>query len=152
MSEANVEPQEGGGVEFTPTRATRRYVPLETVNAVILSDDFVLAHGIVSNISESGACLITNTSVEVGQKLQIRLSTSNKIELFQTLGRVVWSGEGIDPNLEIVGVMLGVQFLDGPSALPDQLGEILQKGKFHEVGAADLEKEGGVTTSAGNRT
>ena len=135
--EVKAAAQDAEKAEFTRTRATRRYIPLETVNALVLSEQFYLAHGVVSNISETGACLITNTVIEPGQKLQVRFITGKGVELFQTRARVVWSAEGMDPHMEIVGVMSGVQFLDDSRLLQDKIVEILEKGNFHEVGAAD---------------
>ena len=67
MSEADVSNSRGKDAKYDATRAARRYVPLETVNAFVLSKNFIVAHGIVSNISETGACLITNTLIEPGQ-------------------------------------------------------------------------------------
>jgi hypothetical protein len=141
MSEAEVTEDQEKEREYEATRAARRYVPLETVNAFVLSEDFIVAHGIVSNISETGACLITNTVIEPGQTLQIRFSTCNKTDLFQTSAKVVWSGEGMDPNLEIVGVMVGIAFQEVSYSLQETITDILEKGNFHEVGAADVQKK-----------
>lgn len=147
MSEAEVTGDKGREREYEATRAARRYVPLKTVNAFVLSEDFIVAHGIVSNISETGACLITNTVIEPGQTLQIRLSTCNRTDLFQTAAKVVWSGEGMDPHLEIVGVMVGIAFQEVSYSLQETITDILEKGNFHEVGAADVQKKAVVTAT-----
>ena len=147
MNQTEVSQDKEKEREYEATRAARRYVPLETVNAVGVSEDFIVAHGIVSNISETGACLITNTVIEPGQTLQIRFNTCNKTDLFQTSAKVVWSGEGMDPNLEIVGVMVGIAFMEVSYELQDTITDILEKGNFHEVGAADVQKKAAVAVS-----
>jgi hypothetical protein len=134
MSEAEAVAKKEGGLEYSSTRVNRRYVPLETVSAVLLADDCYLAHGVASNISASGACLITNTVMEPGGRVRVRFSTNHQEELFHAEARIVWAGEGMDPHLEIVGVMVGVQFLDVDPALEEKIIDTLEQGRFHEVG------------------
>lgn len=141
MSKAKAKGKKKRDLQFSPSRASRRYVPVESVSAFVVSDSSFLAHGIVSNISARGACLITNTAIEEGEHIRVRFSTSNKNELFQAQARVVWAGEGMDPNMEIVGVMVGLAFEDVSPSFEDEILEILEQGTFHEVGAADRKKQ-----------
>ena len=134
MSEAEAVVKKEGGLEYSPTRTNRRYVPLKPVSAVLLADSGYLAHGVASNISASGACLITNTVMEPGSRVRVQFSTNHQEELFQAEARIVWASEGMDPHLEIVGVMVGVQFLDVEPALEEKITDALEQGRFHEVG------------------
>jgi hypothetical protein len=61
-------------------------------------------------------------------------------ELFQAEARIVWAGEGMDPHLEIVGVMVGVQFLEVDPALEEKIFDTLEQGRFLEVGMPDVKK------------
>jgi hypothetical protein len=139
MKEAKAVTKVEDGKELSPTRANRRYVPLKPVSAVILADDCYLAHGVVSNISTSGACLITNTVMENGSDVRVQFAANQHEELFQLEARIVWSSEGMDPNLEIVGVMVGLQFLDMRPMLQEKISDILEQGYFHEVGVPSRE-------------
>ncbi len=140
MSEAEVEAQNGER-EFDAVRAASRYVPVETVSAIILSDEAFLGHGIVSNISESGACLITSTMMEPHQEICVKFTNSRRIEIFQTRARVVWSSEGMDPHLEIVGVMVGLAFRDLSEQKRREIEKVLEQTIFQEVEAPDVVEE-----------
>ena len=136
MNKAEVVAQTQTKTQSTPTRTTRRYVPLETVSAIMVSDDNLLAYGVVSNISESGACLIANTSIEPSHKVRIQFIKSDRTELFQTNARIVWSGEGIDPQMEIVGTMVGIAFEGLTAKRREAIAAILDQGSFHEIGGS----------------
>lgn len=144
MSEMGIALNKPEGAKYSATRAARRYVPLEMVNALILSGDVVVAQGVVSNISECGACVIANTVIEPGQSLQIRFSTFDKTELFQSRVKVVWSREGMDSNLEIVGGMVGVAFVEVSWSLQNTITDLLEKGRFLEVGAPDVHEKAAI--------
>ena len=121
---------------YAPARDSSRFVPLETISAILVSEDAFLGHGVVSNISESGACLITNAMIEPDRAIRVKFSTSQGTELFQTPARVVWSGEGMDRHSEIVGVLVGVTFKDSPDS-HDKIAEVLRRDLFHKVGSPD---------------
>ena len=141
MSETDTVENSEKVTKYSATRAARRYVALETVNALVLCGDVVVAQGVVSNISECGACVITNTVIEPGQSLQIRFSTSDKTELFQSRVKVVWSREGMDSHLEIIGGMVGVAFVEVSWSLQNTITDLLEKGSFLEVGAPDVQEK-----------
>jgi hypothetical protein len=119
----------------------RRFVPLETISAALLEDDRVVAHGIVSNISERGACLITNTPLEPGRTVKIQLRTKGRTELFDAEARVVWSGEGLDPASEIVGGRIGATFINVSQSKRETMVAILENSYFQEVGAPETSED-----------
>ena len=69
------------------------------------------AYGIVSDISETGACIHSDRVHYRGQRLQLRIQFAAQAELFETQGRVCWikpalAGENGMPG----GALAGVEF------------------------------------------
>jgi hypothetical protein len=69
------------------------------------------AYGIVSDISETGACIHSDRVHYRGQRLQLRIQFAAQAELFETQGRVRWirpalAGENGMPG----GALAGVEF------------------------------------------
>lgn len=64
------------------------------------------AYGIVSDISETGACVHSDRVHYRGQKLQLRIQFAAQAELFETQGRVRWIRPAADPG----GALAGVEF------------------------------------------
>ena len=122
-------------------RVGRRYIPLESISVALLEDDRIVAHGIVSNISERSACLITNTPIEPGRAVRIKLRRNGRTEFFETEARVVWSGEGLDPSLGVVGGRIGTSFMNVSESKRETIVEILENGNFQEVGAPETAEE-----------
>lgn len=115
-----------------PVRANRRLVPVETMTVALVQPGALAARGIVSNVSERGACLITNTAIERGRRVRLTLS-SRRSELFQTEALVAWCREGIDRIKEIVGVMIGVAFVDVSPELHQTIQGVLDSESFQEI-------------------
>jgi len=149
MIEAEIEAQNDDGEESQPIRAARRFVPVEPVSVVLFTENELLGHGVVSNISESGACLITSTLVEPQEHIRVTFKAKSQEDLFQSRARVVWSGEGMDPNLEIVGVMVGISFLDCSPTQREKVAEILKQGFFHEIAPPEEMQKQPFPTPAG---
>ncbi len=136
MSQAQVVVEKIETIVYAPVRDESRFVPLETISAILVSDKGLVGHGVVSNISESGACLITNALMDADQEIQVKFSTRKGMELFQTPARIVWSGEGMDRHSEIVGVLVGVMFQTPPDS-QGKILEVLERDLFCEVGSVD---------------
>ena len=119
-----------------PKRTGRRLVPVETINAHLMQSDVLSAGGIVSNVSECGACLITNAAISPGKRVRVKLSSPRR-ELFEVDAAVVWCREGIDRIKEIVGVLVGVSFVDVSPELRQVIRAALGSGSFQEVVPAD---------------
>jgi hypothetical protein len=93
------------------SRAWPRIVPARSLSAAILGGDLKVAHGTVSNISESGAFLVTDHPLARGAAVRLVLSEGPH-GFLDTEARIVWSADGVDPNSEIVGALQGVLFAD----------------------------------------
>lgn len=65
--------------------------------------------GVISNMSETGACVITNMSVP--QDSDVRLTISGtRLDPVNVPARVVWCAERLEPVKEIVGYLTGLTF------------------------------------------
>jgi hypothetical protein len=69
------------------------------------------AYGIVSDISETGACIHSDRIHYRGQRLQLRIQFAAQPELFETLGRVRWIRPAlVGENGVRGGALAGVEF------------------------------------------
>lgn len=92
-------------------RALPRVVPARSMSAHIFDGDLTVSRGTVSNISESGAFLITDRGLARGATVRVVLS-EGRDGLLDTQARIVWSADGVDPHSEIVGSLQGIWFSD----------------------------------------
>jgi hypothetical protein len=69
------------------------------------------AYGIVSDISETGACIHSDRIHYRGQRLQLRIQFASELELFETQGRVRWiKPAAVSENGMHGGALAGVEF------------------------------------------
>ena len=111
-------------------RKTARFVPTQPLTIAILKQDQPFAYGVVTNISEGGACLTTDAESLSGRFL-VRMSFYND-EVVETEVRAVWTGgcERIDGGL----VCHGVEFLSASARNAESLKTILHSSTFRDVG------------------
>ena len=93
------------------SRVWPRVVPNRSLSAAILDGNQKLAHGTVSNMSETGAFLITDHTLARGKAFRLVLSEGRN-RILDTKARIVWSADGFDPRSETVGALQGVLFAD----------------------------------------
>src|SRR5215468_5338690 len=74
----------------TERRRTTRVVPTEPVTVTMENGKGPVAYGIVTNISETGACVRTDIPFTVGEELLLRLSFAREAQPLSATGRVVW--------------------------------------------------------------
>ena len=70
-------------------RRAPRIIPAQPVKVAMETESNPLTYGIVSDISEGGACVCTNVALGVGEDVLLRLST-NHHQPVSAAGRVVW--------------------------------------------------------------
>ncbi|HUG54177.1 MAG TPA: PilZ domain-containing protein [Vicinamibacteria bacterium] len=78
-------------------RASVRVNPKTPVRVEIGKPGHPTALGVVSNISDQGACVVTDGNFPVGESLVLQLVFAPDAQPFQAAGRVVWirpAGEG----------------------------------------------------------
>ncbi len=111
------------------SRRTGRFVPATSVTVALLEENLPIAYGVVRDLSESGACIMTNISLTPGRTYQFRMSFFGG-EILEALARVVWR-ESLRPNgSELVGVPHGIEFTDINEANLENLRRILRTGEF----------------------
>jgi hypothetical protein len=69
-----------------------------------------VAQGILVNISESGARLITNVGLSRGRLMRLKLHTESE-DLLETRATIVWSAQRVDFPFDVVGVRHGIRFV-----------------------------------------
>lgn len=71
-------------------RRATRIVPPEPVTVTMENGKGPVAYGIVTNISETGACVRTDIGFSVGEELLLRLNFAREAQPLSATGRVVW--------------------------------------------------------------
>jgi len=90
-----------------------RFLPMATLGVRLCGPDIATrdpVFGVISNMSMTGACLITNRGLP--KKTMVKLSISTKaLEKDVILpARIVWCAQRVEPVREIVGYLTGVAF------------------------------------------
>jgi len=123
-----VKPVKG---ELTTTQAPR-FLPLETI-PIRLEGPGVSpkspVFGVMSNMSASGACIITNRSLSKDADVRLTIAGGRAKHMYVE-ARVVWCAEGLDPVKEILGYLTGLAFtIDSEK----NVRELLSSGIFQPV-------------------
>jgi len=110
-----------------------RFLPLETIGVRLHSPphtDRRPVFGILSNISETGSCIITNLSLPVGAAVSLSIENRRRKTALTLSARIVWCAERFEPVKEIVGYLTGVSFDPGDAELVQGL---LGSGLFQPI-------------------
>lgn len=114
--------------DFT-SRRSGRAVPRTSVTVALLEDNIPIAYGVVRDLSEIGACIMTDTVLKPGSSFQFRMSFFGG-EVLEATARIVWnetSGRRETPASEIPH---GLEFTDIGDTQLDDLRRILDTGAF----------------------
>lgn len=108
----------------SPRRSTRR-VPARSVTVAVLEHGLPSAYGVVTNISETGACM-QMSGVSARRGIHVMLSFSNG-EMLDAGGRVVWS-----KPLDADGsqAQYGIEFTELSESKRETLRTILESPAF----------------------
>ena len=106
---------------MTDKRRAVRVVPRRAITVAVDDHGLTRAYGVVANISETGACLLTNGTFHVGESLSLQLSFAREPVPLETVGRVVWSGATQDRGV----LRYGLQFGDTVSPLREHLRSLI---------------------------
>ena len=80
-----------------PTRQRARIVPPNPIMVAIDDENALpLGYGVIANVSESGACIWTDSSLDPGAALSLRVSFAQPSEVHEVAASVVWGDEGED--------------------------------------------------------
>lgn len=98
--------------EESTTNPAPRFLPLETIPVRLEQPDTTpkrSVFGVISNMSETGACVITNMSLPEDSTIRLTVS-GGRAENVNIAARVVWCAERLEPVKEIVGFLTGLTF------------------------------------------
>lgn len=114
-----------------PGAEAPRYLPLQTVSVEIprAGGSRERTFGVAANVSQTGACVIVNRTVEVGDEVDLRFHLAGRDVRMTLRARVVWCAERLEPVKEVVGHLAGVAFVDSP----ERVQELLHSGIFQLV-------------------
>ncbi len=110
-----------------------RFLPLMTIAVRLHSPphtDRRLVFGIISNMSETGTCIITNLSLPVGAAVRLTIENRPENKALEVAARVVWCAERFEPVKEIVGYLTGVSF--DPAGV-EFVRRLLNSGLFQSI-------------------
>ncbi len=110
---------------FDVPRTIRRMEPKHAATAAVFRDSQQLAYGVVTNLSVTGACIVTDSRLEPGSNVELKLSFYQQASLYELPARVVWNRRGGAREKGFEGLQLhGVQFT---------LSSALQKSRLHAL-------------------
>jgi len=69
-------------------RTVRRLVPRQSATVAVYRGEQQVGYGILANVSEAGACIVTDSLVAPGTDLRLKLSFYQQPRLFETVARV----------------------------------------------------------------
>ena len=110
------------------SRRTGRAVPSTSVTVALLEDNVPVAYGVVRDLSEIGACIMTDAILKPGTSFQFRMSFFGG-EVLEATARIIWS-EMQRPGEESAEIPHGVEFIDIGDAHRSNLKRILETGAF----------------------
>lgn len=98
-----------------------RVVPQKAITVAIEVPQRGRSYGVVANISEGGACLLTDASVPLGESLQLELSLYREPQVVPVAVRVVWSSSNRDAG----ALRYGLEWAE--SAEHDRLRSLIER-------------------------
>jgi Tfp pilus assembly protein PilZ len=84
-----------------------RVIPQKAITVAIDNPARGRSYGVVANISDGGACLLTDGRYPLGEKLELELSFYREPQIVPAAGRVVWTSGSVAAG----AVRYGVQWV-----------------------------------------
>jgi hypothetical protein len=114
--------------QISTPRTVHRLVPRQSATVAVYRGDQPMGYGILANVSEAGACIVTDSSMTPGTDLRLKLSFYQQPRLFETIARVVWSREASASDRGFAGLRLhGLRFTVTSTLERSRLVAVLQK-------------------------
>jgi len=115
-------------------RRAKRYEPRNYVTVAFHRNNIPFTYGLISNISPTGACVVTTSPMPKDTEVFLKLSFYQHSELFETTARILWCREGSDREKQKHGfqglVFHGVQFLELDDSQKTKLNNMLESSEF----------------------
>lgn len=129
--------------DFTPTRTARRLAPKQSATAAVYQGEVQLAYGVLTNISEAGACIVTDSFLPAGATITLKLSFYQQPELFETSARIIWHRKGAPEDESVPEFrLLGMEFVRVPEPDQGRLSEMLKTDDFHPLATPPADEFG----------
>jgi hypothetical protein len=109
-------------------RRSKRILPKDSVTVALVDKDYPVAYGVVKDISESGACIITDSPLDKDRDVTLKMSFYRS-EMLAAGGRVVWAGSA-ETSGSFKGTRHGVEFTALSTAERKHLQKILDSETF----------------------
>ena len=114
--------------QVSTPRTVRRLLPRQSATVAVYRGDQQVGYGILANVSEAGACIVTDSLMAPGTDLRLKLSFYREARLFETIARVVWSREAAASDKGYDGLRLhGLRFTVTSTVERSRLVALLQK-------------------------
>ena len=98
-----------------------RVVPRQAITVAIEGPRRARSYGLVANISEGGACVLTDASLPLGEDLTLAMSFFREAQVVPVAGRVVWSSDTRSAG----AVRYGFKWVPGPR--DDRLSDLIRQ-------------------------
>ncbi len=96
---------------FDILQTIRRMAPKHAATAAVFRDTQQLAYGVLTNVSVTGACIVTDSRLDPGSNVDLRLSFYQQPRLYEIAARVIWNRRGGAREKGFEGLQLhGVEF------------------------------------------
>lgn len=119
---------------FDVPRTIRRKAPRNAATAAVFRESQQLAYGVVTNVSATGACIVTDSPLAPGSDVHLKLSFYQQPELYEIGARVVWNRRGGAREKGFEGLQLhGVHFTLASAMLKSRLHALLASEEFVDV-------------------
>jgi hypothetical protein len=111
------------------SRRAGRFLPSSSVTVALLEENLPVAYGVVKDLSEAGACIMTNAVLRPGKSYQFRMSFFGG-EVLEAQAKVVWNETTASGASGRSEVPHGLEFTDMHGPHLDHLRRILQSSGF----------------------
>jgi hypothetical protein len=107
-----------------PTRQRARIVPPNPITVAIDDENALpLGYGVIANVSDAGGCIWTDSRLDPGARLSLRVSFPCPPEVHEAAALVVWGAEGEDRSGSRMH-RYGLRWNDASSACVRRLREL----------------------------
>jgi Tfp pilus assembly protein PilZ len=108
--------------------------PKNAATAAVFRESQQLAYGVVTNVSVTGACIVTDSALAPGSNVNLKLSFYQQPDLYEIGARVVWNRRGGAREKGFEGLQLhGVHFTLASAILKSRLHALLASEEFVDI-------------------
>ena len=110
------------------SRRSGRAVPSTSVTVALLEENVPVAYGVIRDLSEAGACIMTNAALKPGNQYQFRMSFFGG-KVLEAHAKVVWR-ESMESGAPAEEIPHGLEFSEIQETHLENLRGILGSSAF----------------------